>query len=148
MIIVRKLIIVLLVFCPLTILQGFVPPYVPEPEKLSKESLKREIEKHNFRFPDLIYRQAIIESGLNSPLAKKHNNIFGMFHPVKRHTTSKGKSKNGYATYESWQESVRDRYIYDTLFLKNHSRDNYLSYLERVYCGFPGYKKALLSVRY
>lgn len=138
----------ILLLIPLSLLTGFVPEAEFPEEALSRESLKKEIAKYDFKYPDLIYRQAIIESGLTSSLAVNHNNLMGMFHPKKRHTTSKGKSKNGYATYETWQDCVEDRYIYDTLYLKHHSRDSYLDYLERVYCGFPGYRHALLKVKY
>ncbi len=56
-----------------------------------------------------------------------------MKQPRKRYTLCKGSNLN-HALYDNWKVSVEDRMIYDTLYLKNMSRTQYLRFLDKVYC--------------
>lgn len=100
----------------------------------SKEALIEEIKCHDFKYPDLILAQAILESGhFKSTIFKENHNAFGMKQPRKRYTLCKGSNLN-HALYDNWKVSVEDRMIYDTLYLKNMSRTQYLRFLDKVYC--------------
>jgi uncharacterized FlgJ-related protein len=70
------------------------------------------------RMVKIILAQASLESGgFKSKLSRTHNNVFGMRHPSKRPTTSLGglaraEGRNGYASYASIEDSVRDYILY------------------------------------
>lgn len=56
----------------------------------------------------LIVSVAMHETGnFTSNLYKSNNNYFGMKHPQRRQTTSKGE-RNGYAFYENYEASIED----------------------------------------
>lgn len=108
----------------------------------------KEIKKNNIKFADIVFCQSIIESGhYKSKIFKSNNNLFGMKHPKKRKSLSKG-NKNGYASYNNWQESIKDYKIWQDINLHNGdiSRNGYLNYLKRVYCGCPNYIKLINKV--
>ena len=64
---------------------------------LSKENLWVEIKECNIKFPEIVFAQALLESGeLKSTVTKLNNNLFGMKYPYKRNTTAVGVRK-GYA---------------------------------------------------
>lgn len=69
------------------------------------------LQKHGYddRLAKMIVAQAKHETGnFKSAVFKRDNNLFGMNHPVKRETVSRGKDSVGYAVYDSWQDSVED----------------------------------------
>lgn len=58
--------------------------------------------------PEIVYAQAILETGsFSSNIFKENNNLFGMKTPRVRPTTAIG-THRGHAKYKSWQDSVRD----------------------------------------
>lgn len=89
------------------------------PKTLSlTDSIELEISQYNFKFPQFIMAQAILESGLNSRLFLTNNNLFGMKIPGRRITVAKG-NPGEYAKYSSWQESILDRYLYEAIYLRH-----------------------------
>jgi uncharacterized FlgJ-related protein len=99
-------------------------------------------------YPDIVFCQSVIESGhYKSKICKSNNNLFGMKQPKKRKTISKG-AKNGYASYDNWVESIKDYKIWQDINLKGNkiSRNGYLNYLRRVYCGCKNYIKIINMV--
>ena len=107
-----------------------------ESEELSYDSLYQEIVKNNIEYPEIVWSQAILESGnFKSEVFNSNNNLFGMKFPRKRSTTSVG-SNRGYAKYESWKESVKDYKLYQTHYFKDKkiNRSEYFRHLNRVYC--------------
>jgi len=48
----------------------------------------------------------------SSPLFKTANNLFGMKQPLKRMSLSKGPTTSGFATFDSWSDSVKDLMLY------------------------------------
>lgn len=103
---------------------------------LSYSSLYKTIVDMDILFPDIVFAQAVIESGnFTSKLTKVNNNIFGMRLPRRRETTAIGESKSGYAIYCSWIDSVKDYLHWQNYFMKGKemSREEYLSLLDRVY---------------
>jgi flagellum-specific peptidoglycan hydrolase FlgJ len=108
---------------------------------ISLEQTQRE----NIEFADIVFCQAILESGhFKSKVVTNNNNLFGMRHPSRRKTLSKG-SRFKYAIFDNWYDSVKDYKLWQDNFLKNKclTRKQYLNYIEKKYCGYPNYIKNL-----
>ena len=113
--------------------------------QISYQGLYNEILEQGLEFPDIVFAQAILESGhFKSKIFKKNKNLFGMKYPSKRETVSLGK-RYGYSFYEFWEESVEDYYLYQEYLLKKKkiSRSQYFLHLDRNYASNKGYSKKL-----
>lgn len=112
-------------------------------ETLTKKGLYEQIIKHGIKFPDVVFAQAMIESGdLTSRLFKSANNMFGMKFPGSRKTTAIGKTKGGYSKYEHWNFGVYDYFLWQDYVLRkknNITKSQYLEILGRVYAKDPNY---------
>lgn len=125
---------------------GFALP--KEKKLLTKENLWQAIVQMNIKYPDLVFAQAILETGhFKSINCITNNNLFGMKLPRLRETVAT-KSSKGYAKYSSWEQSVYDYKLYqDYLFSKReYSRNQYTSMLDRVYCQSSKYTTKLESI--
>lgn len=138
----KKLItIVILLFSNDIIAKGRLISINNDSLELNYNNVYKEIRKHNIEFSDIVFCQAILESGhFKSKIAKNNNNLFGMRHPQKRKTESRG-SRYKYAIFDNWQDSVKDYKLWQTNFLKNRyiSRSAYMNYIENTYCGYSNY---------
>lgn len=116
---------------------------VQQDNSVTKEKLYEQIIKFGIKFPDIVFAQAMIESGeLTSKLFKTANNMFGMRFPSVRETTAQGKTKGGYSTYEDWNFGVYDYFLWQDHMLRKRSeitKSQYLSLLGRVYAEDPNY---------
>lgn len=110
------------------------------------DSLKYEVSKYPFKYPSIIVSQAILESGLKSRLFLSNNNLFGMKVPGRRVTVAKGNAGE-YAYYNNWQESVLDRFIFESIYCRQDTEEEYLKYLTRVYAEDPEYNIKLEKIR-
>lgn len=122
--------------CRLITEEDVITRYVNQP--LNKENVARSIKELGILYPDVVFRQAMIESGhLRSGLARKGHNLFGMRCPNSRKTHAiRGKYK-GYACYESWIYSVADYKIWQS---KRKVTSDYYGFLRRVgYAANPRY---------
>lgn len=101
----------------------------------------------NFKFPDIVYAQAILETGtFTSRIFKENNNLFGMKVSRLRPTTHKGE-QNGHAYYDDWKDSVLDYALYQARYLNGlKTREEYLSYLNRVYAEDTLYVSKLKNI--
>lgn len=109
---------------------------------LSHINLYRTIQSMGISFPDIVFAQALLESGnFTSRLATMNNNLFGMKLAKSRETTAIGKGRSGYAKYESWVHSVEDYFHWQNYFMKNKdlNRKQYLNLLSRVYAEDKNY---------
>lgn len=110
---------------------------------ISKQKLYEQIIKFGIKFPDIVFAQAMIESGeLTSKLFKSANNMFGMKFPSVRETTAKGKTNGGYSFYEDWNFGVYDYFLWQDHMLRNRNditKTQYLALLGRVYAKDPNY---------
>jgi uncharacterized FlgJ-related protein len=117
---------------------------------ISKIHLYNKIIESGVKFPDIVYAQAILESGnFKSRIFKKNNNLFGMKVPRQRKTNAVGKSKKGYAVYIHWIDSVNDYLEWQMYHLKKHkilTRTDYLSLLNRIYCTNDNYVNLLKPI--
>jgi hypothetical protein len=108
-----------------------------EVNKFSEERLVDEIAGLNFRFPHIVLAQAKLESNnFRSYLFKENNNMFGMKLASSRLTIANGE-EHGYASYESWSESLMDyAYIiqatYETLRQKENTTNFYLNSMQKM----------------
>lgn len=109
------------------------------------DSLIIYIERLGIKHPDIVYAQAILETGeFTSPIFKENNNLFGMKY-VKdfksrypRPTTAIG-SQFGHAVYNNWRLSVDDYQLWQDMFKKTpiESESDYLQLLDSRYA-VPG----------
>lgn len=109
------------------------------------DSLIVYIERLGIKHPDIVYAQAILETGeFTSPIFRENNNLFGMKY-VKdfksrypRPTTAIG-SQFGHAVYNNWRLSVDDYQLWQDMFKKTpiESESDYLQLLDSRYA-VPG----------
>ena len=101
-------------------------------KELNKENLYREIVEQEIEYPDIVFAQAMLESGeLKSKLAKMNKNLFGMRVPAKRKTSAIGK-RYGHAVYSNWIQSVKDYKLYQDYVFKRKGQLSYRSYLNHI----------------
>lgn len=119
--------------------------------ELTPENLRSFIKTLNLQHPDIVYAQAMLESGnLTSNLLKTNNNLFGMKVPGSRAKVSvKNKSQYSYfekTTLEGWQMSVIDYALWQSRYANYKSKDEYFKYLSRCYAEDPGYVDKLKKI--
>ncbi len=118
--------------------------------QVTYENLYREIISNEIKFPEIVFAQAVLETGhFNSELFLTANNLFGMKVPKKRKTLSVGKEKRGFAVFEDWTVSVKDYLLWQEYVLKNKKIENsseYLKLLDRTYAKNKLYSKSLLKI--
>lgn len=114
--------------------------------EFSKKELKKYIKHLNLKHPDIVYAQAVLESGnFNSYIFKNNNNIFGMKEAQVRNNTARG-SVNGHAYYSNWRQSVIDYALFQSTYMRKLNREEYFRYLDRNYARDPNYSKKLKQI--
>lgn len=103
--------------------------------KTPEEGLKEALEYHNIMYPNIVYSQAILETGnFNSDLCKNHNNLFGLYNS----------SKGEYYKYNHWVESVED---YKNYIQNKYKGGNYYNFLINIgYAEDPYYTVKLKQI--
>lgn len=124
---------------------------------LSLDTLNREqkcdsiynlILDYGFRFPDIVFAQAVLESGwFESNITRRNNNIFGMKVPKKRETLGIPTPYNDYNFYYTIEDCVMDRMIYENLYLENIEKEEYYSKLASFYASDKNYINKLKSIK-
>lgn len=120
----------------------------PAKDNATHSGVYNEILEQGLEFPDIVFAQAVLESGnFTSRLTKENNNIFGMRRPTKRSTTSIG-SSHGYAVYDSWRSSIEDYSLFQEMLFSKHkfTRKSYLDYIDKHYSTTKGYKNRVLRI--
>lgn len=110
-------------------------------DDFSEEKMILFIKELNFRYPELVYAQGVLESGadFNSVLNNQNNNYFGMRVAHQRINTQSGE-QDGYAYYNNWRNSVIDYAIFTAMYLGDfESKEQYYKYIEKRYAESPGY---------
>lgn len=109
-----------------------------------RDSIKQEILKYNFQYPEIVYAQAILESGnFLHPKYKETNNLFGMFVAKKRLNITSGKK---YSHFEHWKYSIVDRALYEAQYLHGKEKQAYYAYLGKNYAEDVNYVHKLKSI--
>jgi uncharacterized FlgJ-related protein len=111
---------------------------------LNEENLISYLKEKNVRFLKLTLAQAKHESAnFTSELCKSNHNLFGMRKAEIRPTTALG-TKNKYALYKSWKESVDDFVLFQTFVLKRvKTQHGYQRYISSQYAADRNYWKKL-----
>jgi len=109
-------------------------------DTFTQEKLVSYLADLNIRFPQIVYAQAVLETGeFQSEIFKSNNNLFGMKEAMIRPTTNCGTDR-GHALYTTWQASVLDYALYQAAFLSHiHTEDEYYRYLSQFYAEDPMY---------
>lgn len=108
-------------------------------EPFNEKALISLMNKLNIKHIDIVLKQAKIESShYKSKVFIENNNLFGMRYPKNRITTATGENLK-HATYDTWQESVIDYAIYQSTYLRNYSKNEYLMYLKNNYAESNSY---------
>lgn len=114
-------------------------------DNFNEERLVEYLEKCNVKNPDIVLRQAKLETGhFSSKHFREDNNLFGMKYAYNRPTTAIGRNVNGTAIYHSWQHSVIDYMIFQDKYYKG---GDYYQFLKRVYAEDSVYTRKLKGIR-
>lgn len=98
----------------------------------NKQNLIKHIHNSNILYKDITIKQSILETGnFKSNIFRKNNNLFGMKHPKQRETLSLG-SKNNFANYSHWIESIKDFELWQRDFIKRNKIKDSLEYINRL----------------
>jgi uncharacterized FlgJ-related protein len=118
-----------------------------EKERFSGEELYNYLKNINVKFPDIVYAQALLETGnFQSKIFRTNNNLFGMKEAKRRPTLAKGTELN-HAFYDSWKESVHDYVFFASTYLNNiKTKENYYEYLGANYAEDPEYVNKLKKI--
>ena len=121
--------------------------YRDKPDMFTEDKLIRYLKALNIKYPEVVFAQAVIESGnFTSKKFKKDNNLFGMKKARSRATLALD-SEGNYARFNTWRESVIDYALYQSMFVRKiKSRDAYISHLADSYATSPNYSKHLIKV--
>ena len=102
--------------------------------EFSEKKFVNLLEEMNFKFPYIVFAQAILETGgFKSALLSENSNLFGMRTATQRINLANG-AQNGYAYYNSWIESVYDYALYSSTYLSQlKTEEEYMDYLGQYY---------------
>ena len=115
--------------------------------EFSADKLIGMINKMNFRYPYIVYAQAILEtSNFQSRIFKENHNIFGMKQAVIRITKSLG-TQYEHAYYKNWMESLDDYALYSSTYLSPlNTESEYFNYLGQYYAEDSQYVSKLKHI--
>jgi len=115
--------------------------------EFSADKLIGMIQKMNFKFPYIVYAQAILEtSNFQSRIFKENHNIFGMKQAVIRITKSLG-TQYEHAYYKNWMESLDDYALYSSTYLSPlKAESEYFNYLGQNYAEDSQYVAKLRQI--
>lgn len=119
----------------------------PATVPLGRLAVWKYINRIGLQFPSIVFKQAVMESGLVSDIAINNNNILGLRKPVVRMSTATGE-RCGYAVYSSWESCVDDYAIFQKgfsgatendyyCFLKSYGDSAYVENLRNAYVTIP-----------
>ena len=113
-------------------------------EPFSEESFIDYLREINIRYPEVVYAQAVLETGyFKSKVFKKNNNLFGMKLASRRPRMS-FKLQHNHAEYRNWKESVIDYAFYQSHFLSDiKTKAEYIETVGRIYAEDPRYRKKI-----
>ena len=122
-----------------------------EENEFTREKFIQEIKSLNFRYPHIVFAQAVIESGnFGSNIFKENHNLFGMKQARIRANLAKGTNRS-HAYYDNWKHSLYDYALYYSEYLSDiKSEEKYFEYINQRYAEDPNYdvKVRKLSAEY
>jgi len=103
------------------------------------DSVYAYILKLRLEHPDIVFRQAVLESGnFTSKLFTEHNNMFGMRVAKQRPTVASGEWNN-YSEYDSWEMSIIDYALLQGIDYHGLTEKQYLMKLKKNYAQAENY---------
>jgi hypothetical protein len=108
-----------------------------ELDAFSPEKLYNYIKELNIRFPDIVYKQTLLESNhFKSLVFKENNNMFGMRISKTRPTTHISENLN-HASYKHWKDCVVDYALWQASYTRKiNTEEQYYQFLDEVYCDY------------
>jgi hypothetical protein len=118
-----------------------------ENSSFTPQQLYDYIKELNIKYPDIVFAQAVLESGnFKSAIFRSNHNLFGMKEAGKRIRTCKGTEMN-HAYYDNWKQSVLDYAFYQASYLNDiKTPEQYLDYLDNNYAEIGNYKNRVNQV--
>jgi len=119
--------------------------FINQPEQINDSILYAFLKDNNAWFPDILLKQAKIESSnYSSNIYLNTNNLYGMKKVGKRQTTQLNNTYKGYGCYNNWCLSVLDRMLWDIFIFDNvkPSKEEYLKTMS-IYAEDSNYIKKL-----
>jgi uncharacterized FlgJ-related protein len=114
--------------------------------RFSPQLLKDYIKSLNIRHADIVYAQAVLETGnFTSDVFTESHNLFGMKQARQRPCTALDTSR-GHAKYSSWRQSVLDYAMFSAKYLSTKSRGEYFDYLSENYAEDKSYVTKLKKI--
>lgn len=117
--------------------------------RFTRENLKQYLLEKEILHPEIVYAQAVLETGdFTSRIFRENHNLFGMKLAKKRRTLAIGE-QYGHACYNNWQESVDDYLLWQKMWVKTPTRTEYQYYklLDRTYAEDTTYVDIVKVVR-
>lgn len=120
---------------------------VREYNGFSEEKLIAKIKELNFKYPYIVLAQSYQETGhYTSNIFLTNQNLFGMKEARIRTNIANG-TRNGHASYNSWQDSLYDYALYYATYLSSiRTEGEYYGYLQQYYAEDPTYVERLKSL--
>lgn len=118
--------------------------FINKPEEVNDSVLLEFLIENKAWYPEILLRQAKIESGnYSSNVYKNSNNLYGMRRVRSRQTTQTS-TYNGYGVYNNWCLSALDRLLWDIFYFDNKkpSEEEYLNAMG-IYAEDSNYKSKL-----
>ena len=113
----------------------------PLSDAMTWDNIKHEITKCDLKYPDIVLRQIMLETGnLTSRICRECNNLIGMKYPRRRETTAIGRDKSGMSVYDSWQDCIADYKLWQDYAYRD---GDYMTFLNRIYATDVYYKSKL-----
>lgn len=103
--------------------------FINTPKDINDSILYKFLVNNNAWYPDILLKQAKIESSnYSSDVYLNANNLYGMKKLGKRQTTQLNNTYKGYGCYSNWCLSVLDRMLWDMFMFDNvkPSKEEYL----------------------
>lgn len=111
-----------------------------------EDSIYTYIFKLRIQHANIVYAQAILESAkFTSKIFKENNNLFGMKLAYQRPTTAIC-VKNNHAVYHNWKECILDYAIWQSIYARNLTEDEYLKKLSSLYAEDKEYVNKLRQI--
>jgi flagellum-specific peptidoglycan hydrolase FlgJ len=115
--------------------------------KFTSELLREYIKEKGILHPDIVYAQAVLETGnFTSRIFRESHNLFGMKLPKIRPTVATGE-RYGHATYCHWKDSVDDYLLWQEMWSNIETEAVYYTLLQRVYAEDQNYTRLVKTIR-
>ena len=113
---------------------------------ITEQEVEQILFETRIEHPEVVFAQIILESdSMQSKIAVDNNNILGMKMPAQRPTLAIG-IKNGHAEYKSVRDCILDYVIFQQIYYRNLSEEEYIDKLAKDYAQDPNYKEKLLKI--